>query len=199
MEFYLKMRVHGANINMFTIYQDYIIKQSDVPVLTHQSHGQFEPTDCYFLEFFITADDETIKKIKTLCAPFGFSAGIPQKIAAHDSESGNIQRLFLLAGPDIIRNKFTNPDDCLAFSLCDDGPKSTEIQYFEVNYIFKHSFDPNQKYRRVGTSALDALKTVYQTRELCGESALDALKFWIKNDFTHIDGQKELRLHWRQR
>lgn len=199
MEIYLKIRTHGANINMFTIDQDYIIKQSDVPVLTRQAYGIFEPTDCYFLEFFIAPDDETITKIKTLCAPFGFSAGIQHKIVTHNAEPDNIQRLFLLGGADIIRNSFTKPDDFLAFALCDDGPKTTEIQYFEVNYKFRHSFDPNQKYRRVGTSALDALKTVYQTRELCGDSALEAQKFWRKNDFTHIEGQEELRLGWRQR
>ena len=183
---------------MFLNCQDYNIINTNTPVLTHKDNGQFKPTDCYFLEIHIKADDETMEKIKIVCKPFVFDAGVRNVIAKHSSEHGNVQRLFLLAGPDIIKNNFQDSNDFLAFALCDDGFKSTEIQYFEVNYKFKHSYEPNQRYRRVGTSALNALKQTYKTRELYGESALEALHFWLKNGFTRTD-ETGLHLHWNQR
>ena len=108
------------------------------------------------------------------------------------------ERLFLLVGPNTIKNNFKEPDDFLALALCHDNRQSTFIQYFEVNYKFRHSYEPNQKYINVGTSATNALKEVYHSRELCGRSALHAIDFWLKNGFTHID-DREQYLHWCQR
>ena len=183
---------------MFTIQQDYIIKNTDIPVLTRQADGHFEPTNCYFLEFMVRPDDKAMDKIKALCKPFGFDTGVRYAISKHGSLPDNVQRIFLLGGPEIIKTEFTNPNDFLAITLCDDGPENTEIQYFEVNYIFRHSYDPNKQYRRVGTSALKALQKNYQTRELWGESAMEALNFWLKNDFTRINNQ-DFRIRWHQK
>ena len=181
---------------MFIIHQDYDIINKNTPVLTRQESGQFEFKDCYFLEFMIWPDDDTMNKIKTICAPFDFSPGVQQAIfSCLDGK----QRLFLLAGPDIIRNNFKDTDDFLAFALCVDGQQNTTIQYFEVNWNFRHSYEPSQKYRRVGTSAIKALQRTYQNRELCGRSALDALKFWSKHGFTTHTGENEQHVYWRQR
>lgn len=184
------------NCIMFIIRQDYNIISTNIPVLTNQNNGQFEFKDCYFLEFIIKSDDKTKQKIKTLCKPFVFRFGVRNELSEHIP--GNIHRLFLLTDPNIIKNGFENTDDFLAFALCDDNPKNTEIQYFEVNYKFKHSYEPKQKYRRVGTSALNALKEIYKNRELYGKSAQEALKFWLKNDFTLIK-EHELYVHWHQK
>lgn len=178
---------------MFTINQDYFIKNSDIPVLTRQADGHFEHTNCYFLEFVVNADDETIKKIKTLSAPFGFCTAITQAASTTPKE-----RLFLLGGTDIIKNSFNEPDDFLAIALCLDEPKSTIIQYFETNSKYRHSYEPNQKYRYVGTSGVKALQKVYHNRKLCGISAFHALGFWFKNGFSRID-DRERYLHWYQR
>lgn len=69
---------------------------------------------------------------------------------------------------------------------------------FEVNSKFRHSYEPNQKYRYVGTGAVKALQKVYQSGELWCESVPHALKFWSKNGFTRIDN-RELFLHWYQK
>ena len=183
---------------MFTLYQDYIIKNADTPVLTRQGDGHFEPTNCYFLEFIVRTDDKTMDKIKALCKPFGFDTGVRYAIAKHGALPDNAQRIFLLGTPDIIKTEFKNPDDFLALALCDDGPESTEIQYFEVNYKFRHSYDPTKPYMRVGTSAVKALQKNYKTRELCGDSAMEALKFWVKNNFIRVNGQ-DFRIRWRQK
>ena len=180
---------------MFIIHQDYDIIDKNTPVLTRQENGQFEFKDCYFMEFMVRADDDTMKKIKTICAPFDFSTGVQQAIfSCLDSK----QRLFLLAEPDIIKNDFKDSDDFLAFALCLEGQKSTTIQYFEVNWNFRHSYEPLQKYRRVGTSAIKALQRIYQNRELCGQSASNALNFCLKNSFTCTD-ENEQHVHWCQR
>lgn len=181
---------------MFTINQDYYILDSKVPVLTLQTNGQFEHKNSYFLEFVVQDDNKTLEKIKTVCAPFDYSTAVAQAISKHNLF--HLQRLFLLTGPDAIKNSFKESDDFLAMAFCADGEHATTIQYFEVNYLFRRSYEPNQKYRRVGTSAINALKQVYQDRELGGRSALDALNFWFKNDFTRMD-DRELYLHWNQR
>lgn len=179
---------------MFIIHQDYDIINAKTPVLTRQENGQFEFKYGYFLEFAVKANNETLEKIKTICAPFDFSTGVQQAIfSCLDSK----QRLFLLAWPDIIRNNFKDSDDFLAFALCLEGQKSTTIQYFEVNWNFRHSYEPLQKYRRVGTSAIKALQRVYQNRELCGQSASNALNFWLKNSFTCTD-ENEQHIRWYQ-
>ena len=175
---------------------DYNILYTDIPVLTRQENGQFEFRDCYLLEFVIKTDSETMDKIKLFCTPFDFNTAVKNKLST--IQDNNIQRLFLLAGPNIIKNRFQEPDDFLALALCDDGSKSTTIQYFEVNNKFRHSYEPNQKYKRVGTSAVQALQKIYPERELCGESALYALKFWDKNGFTRIK-EGELYIRWRHR
>ena len=186
------------NDDMFTLYKDYSIINAKAPVLMHQPNGQFEFTDCWFMEITTGTDAETMKKIGTVCQPFSFNSAIKHVIAKGGLSFNSIERLFLLAGPDTIKNNFKVPEDFLAIALCSETPKSTTILYFEVNYIFKHSFEPDQKYRRVGTSALDELKEIYKTSELCGRSALDALKFWFKNGFSRID-EREQWVHWRQR
>ena len=182
---------------MFTINKDYIIKNTDTPVLTNHGDGHFEFQDCYLLEFFIKNDTESLNKIQTLCMPFDFNTGVQNVISKHSSNTV-IQRLFLLSGPDIIENKFKNPDDFLVLALCIDNKQKTKIQYFEVNYKFRHSYEPNQKYRHIGTSAVKALQKIYQNRELYGESALHALKFWFKNGFTRINEHPQY-IHWYQR
>lgn len=178
-------------------HQDYKILDSHTPVLTRKENGQFEFMDCYFMEFIVNANDETMKKIKIVCEPFNYKPAVQNAISGCVSKNTYI-RLFLLAGPETIKNKFKDTDDFLALALCHDYRQNTTIQYFEVNYKFRHSYEPNQKYRRVGTSAVNALKQIYQTRELCGESALDALKFWLKNGFTRTN-EHELHLYWRHR
>lgn len=183
---------------MYKPDQDYRIINSNTPVLTRQADGHFEPTDCYLLEFTVNTDNETIQKIAKLCMPFDFKIAVPLAISKHRAFPNNIQRLFLLGSSDIISNKFRNPDDFLAFALCDDRKKRTKIQYFEVNYTFRHSYEPDQKFIRVGTSAADALKEIYKTRELYGKSASDALKFWLKNDFLIVD-ERKLYIRWNQR
>lgn len=110
---------------------DYNILCDDIPVLTRQENGQFEFMDCYFLEFVIKTDTETMDKIKIFCTPFDFNTAVKNKLST--VQDNNIQRLFLLAGPNIIKNRFQEPDDFLALAMCEDGPKSTTIQYFEVN------------------------------------------------------------------
>lgn len=181
---------------MLTVNQDYIIINSDTPVLTRQANGQFELKNCYFLEFFIESTNTA--KIETVCQPFDFGIAVKYAISKYGYITNDTQRLFLLAGPDIINKDFTDSNEHLALALCQDGPKSTVIQYFEVNRNFRHSYEPNQKYRKVGTSALNALKEVYQTRELCGRSALEAIPFWLKNGFTRIDNREQY-LHCKQR
>lgn len=183
---------------MFIINQDYNIISNDVPVLTRQENGRFEFTDCYFIELAIRPDDKTIEKIMTMCEPFDYSTAIKHLISKYIFVPGNIQRLFMLLGHGAIKNDFKHTDDFLAIASCADAHKKTTIQYFEVNYNFRHSYDPNQKYNRVGTSALDALKEVYKDHELCGRSALEALGFWLKNGFTRMD-DRDLYVHWRQR
>ena len=180
---------------MFTLNQDYIMKNSKTPVLTRQQDGKFEFKDCYFLEIVIKQDNETMNRINTVCAPFDFITSVQNAISEYNN---NILRLFILAGPDIIKNKFKEPDDFLALALCNDEKQRTNLQYFEVNCKFRHSYDPNQKYRCVGTSAVKALKEIYKSRELYGKSALHALKFWFKNGFTRID-ESEQYVHWNQR
>ena len=175
---------------------DYNILCTDIPVLTRQENGQFEFRDCYLLEFVIKTDSETMDKIKLFCTPFDFNTAVKNKISS--TKNKNIQRLFLLATPNIINNSFQEPDDFLALAMCEDAKKSTTIQYFEVNNKFRHSYEPDQKYRRVGTSAVKALQKIYQERDLCGESALHAIKFWIKNDFIRVK-EGELYIHWRHR
>ncbi len=168
-----------------------------MPVLTHQDNGQFEFVDCYFMEFFVTADTDAMEKINVLSVSFDFGTGVKYAISKQ-CVSGNVLRLFLLAGPDIVKNNFTQPDDFLALALCEQGQKRTVIKYFEVNRKFRHSYEPDQKYRRVGTSTLNALKKIYEHHELCGKSAMEALRFWIKNGFTRINEQ-ELDVYWRQK
>ena len=182
---------------MFVLNQDYNIIDAKVPVLMRQPNGQFEFKDCCFLEFTVGADEETMKKIIMACRPFNFTAAVELAISKNRF-SENKERLFFLVGPDTVKNDFKNRDDFLALALCSDGVQKTQVQYFEVNYNFRHSYEPNQKYRRVGTSALNALKKVYHARELYGESALEAVKFWAKNGFTRI-GESKQDLHWRQR
>lgn len=175
-------------------YQDYNILDAHTPVLIRQENGQFEFIGCYFLEFFIKPDNETLAKIDMLCEPFEYKTAIKYMISKQNLLSSNAQRLFFLVGPNTIQNNFQETDDFLALALCKDEQSNTLIQYFEVNYKFRHSYEPNQKYRRIGTSAVNALKKFYQSRELCGESALDALKFWLKNGFTRPDNH-DLHLH----
>ena len=184
---------------MFTAQQDYIIKNSHVPVLANQQNGRFEFKDCYFLEFIVKQDNETMKKINTICMPFDFNTGIQYKISKQRSVYDNfVYRLFLLAGSDIIKNEFKDQDDFLAITLCNDDEQKTTIQYFEVNHNFRHSYEPKQKYRNVGTSALNALKEIYQSNELFGQSASHAIDFWLKNGFTRIKTH-DLYIHWCQR
>ena len=182
---------------MFTINQDYKIIDAHTPVLTRQWDGKFEFMDCYFLEIIINSDDETMAKIKKLCAPFDYNTAVQYEISSRRF-SHNVPRLFLLVGPNTIKNNFQDSDDFLALALCLDLQNTTTIEYFEVNYKFRHSYEPNQKYRRVGTVVANALQKLYQNRELYGHSALDAIKFWIKNGWSHID-EREQYLHWRHR
>ena len=175
---------------------DYNILCADIPVLTRQENGQFEFRDCYFLEFVIKNDAETMDKIKLFYTPFDFNTAVKNAISSPKDNS--IQRLFLLAGPNIIKNRFQEPDDFLALAMCEDSPKSTIIKYFEVNNKFRRSYEPDQKYRRVGTSAVKALQKIYQDRELCGESALHAIKFWIKNGFILVK-KGEQYVRWYNR
>jgi len=182
---------------MFILNQDYQIIDANTPVLTRGADGSFEFQDCYFLEFVVKSDEKTKEKINTICAPFDFSTAVQFAISKYHFCLNN-ERLFLLATPDTIQNNFKEPDDFLAMALCSDSNQSTVIQYFEVNYKFRHSYDPNQKYKRVGTSAAKALKKVYYPRELCGRSALHALDFWFKNGFTRMD-DREQYLHYCQR
>ena len=184
---------------MFTAYQDYTVADAHIPVLTLQKNGQYEFRDCYFLEFVVKPDYETCQKIRMVCEPFDFIESVQYSISRYNFFRKDRElRLFLLAAPDTIRHDFHMIDDLLAFAMCLDGEQKTKILYFEVNYKFRHSYEPTQKYRRVGTSALDALKEVYKNRELYGRSAIHALKFWLKNDFTPFD-DRELYLHWVQR
>ena len=149
------------------------------------------------MEFFIKPDDINIKKIRTLCCPFDFSSIVQNEILKHNTNN-SVMRLFLLTDPDTIKNNFKESDDFLAFALCKDEKLRTNLQYFEVNAKFRHSYEPHQKYRRVGTSAVNALKNIYQTRELYGQSALHALKFWIKNGFFSSNKNNQ-NVHWCQR
>lgn len=178
---------------MFAVNQDFTIVNGNVPVLARQENGGFQPKICHLLEFVVKKDTKTME----ICKPFDFATGVQQAISMWHSSTG-AHRLFLLADPDIIKNHFKDPDDFLAFALCLDEKSCTTIQYFEVNYNFRHSYEPNQKYRRVGTSAIQALQKIYRGCELCGRSTLDAYKFWTNNGFTRIDGH-ELHLHWQQR
>ena len=180
--------------SIFISYTDYNILDARIPVLARQENGKFKFTDCYFIEFFIKPGDETSRKINMICKPFIYKTAIKYIISKHDFLSDNALRLFLLVEPNAIKNNFHETDDLLAIALCLDGSQNTFIQYFEVNYKFRHSYEPNQKYRRVGTSAANALKKFYHASELCGESALDAIKFWLKNGFTRPDNH-DLHLH----
>ena len=186
------------NDSMFNINKDYRIINPSAPVLMHQPNGQFEFTDCYFMEFTTGTDEENMKKIGVICEPFSFNSAIRYVITNGGLSFDSIERLFMLAGPDTMKNDFKDPDDFLAITLCSERPQSTTILYFEVNYMFRHSFEPEQKYRRVGTSALDELKKIYKTKELCGRSAWDARSFWLKNGFSRM-GDREQWVHWRQR
>ena len=186
------------NDNMFTLYKDYSIINANAPVLTLQPNGQFEFKDCYFMEFVTRADEETMKKIGIICEPFSFNSAIQYVISKNSFSPYKTERLFLLAGPDTMKNNFKDTNDFLAIALCTGDLQRTTILYFEVNYMFRHSFEPNQKYRRVGASAANELKKVYSGGELGGRSALEALGFWFKNDFTRMD-EREQWVHWRQR
>lgn len=183
---------------MFTAYQDYSVIDAHVPVLTCQDDGTYVAKDCYFLEFAVKPDDKTKEKIKTVCKPFEHCGAVQYKISRHKFISDNTLRLFLLAGPDTIRNDFGETDDFLAFALCEDDSERTTVHYFEVNYIFRHNYEPYKKYRRVGTSAAQALEKAYIGRELCGKSVVNALKFWLQNDFILTDA-RDLSVSWRQR
>ncbi len=173
---------------MFTVDQDYKIIDAHTPVLARQENGQFKPMDCYFLEFIVGPGDKNLGKIKALCEPFDYQYAI-----------NPLFRLFLLVNPDAIKNDFKEPDNLLALALCEDAQQITTIHYFEVNYKFRHSYDPNQKYRRVGTGAVKALQKFYSGQELSGRSTLESLEFWDKMRFTRIDGHNEQHLHWYQR
>lgn len=186
---------------MFTPYTDYIIQNAHVPVLTRQDNNKYDFRDCYFLEFVVRPDWDSRKKIEALCEPFDFMEGVRYEIIKNNVLLNNrTQRLFILATPIAPEHDFFVTDDLLAMAFCTDEDQSTTLDFFEVNYKFRHGYryEPNQKYRRVGTSAIDALKKVYKNRELRGRSALEALTFWLKNDFTHIDN-RELYVHWHQR
>ena len=182
---------------MFTPYKDYVVVNAHIPVLTLQDNGEYVAKDCYFLEFIVNQNYETNQNIKAICEPFEFIDFVQYTLLKLKYFPNASPRLFILGAPESIRHNFFVMDELLAMTLCADHEQRTSIQCFEVNYKFRHNYNPNQKYKNVGTSMLSALKQNYQNRELYGRSVLDAVNFWLKNDFTRLD-DREQHLHWHQ-
>lgn len=79
------------------------------------------------------------------------------------------------------------PDKLLAESSIMAFPSSKKINIdeFQVKPEYNY-FSPNRKFKQVGTALLDAIKKIFQGKEITLRAVSNAVDFYSKNDFRPI-------------
>lgn len=171
---------------------DYKITQNDVPVLTRADSGTYIFTNCWLNTFNTESEN-----ITNILSDFGFRDNILTSIRQYGHSPKYIPVLHILTNSNLQTPDFYAPNDVLAVALFLEKRenKPAWLDFFEVNYKYQYPYYENQKYKRVGESALNACQKEYISQGIQCRSNFFALKFYSKCGFKRID-ERELFLHW---
>ena len=161
---------------------DYNITRKDVPVLTRAVKGTYLYTNCWLNDFNIESE-----YLENILSNFRFKPNILTSIKQYGHSPVYVPVLRVLTNSNIKSSGFNVSKDVLAVALFLDKGKNmnTWLDFFEVNSKYRQNTD--NKYKRVGESALNAFQKEYVRHGIECRSTFFALDFYLKYGFERMN------------